>query len=322
MRVGQSNESPTKGLDLVIQWLAYAAIVAIVLVVIAAQLVQSRMMQVVSSFITFFASVFLSFVVTRHYAQVTAREELKRLAQAAGSRIFLVAFQMRQLVSDLSQFETDDSLTRVFVTSVSAQIDRLSAQADLSVEDLERIADVDLALPAMRDDAQTRVEATTKREQLPCPYCKEAVDMTIGTASGASKHGRCGKCRRGFVVHRVADGSLKLSHTAYFRITCPNTACGNEIGINPRQSEWGIIIRNCFDCYARVKYDLDKGQVDSFAIEQPLELEASRIELSGDQRQGPCPGCGYVVALQGRPNSRGEELISCPRCTKLIKVAA
>ncbi len=253
MRVIKSPDAPTKGLDAVYWWLAYTAIAVIALVLVAAQWAPSATMQIVSSFVTFFASVYLSFVVTRHYAQVTAREELERLAQAAGSRIFLLSVQMRQLASDLNDFEVNDQLTQVFVNSVSAQIERLSAQADLSVEDLERIADVDLSLPAMRDAAQTRVEAATKREQIPCPHCREVVDITIGTASGASKHGKCDKCRRGFLVQRISDGSLRVSHTGYFRIDCPNEKCSNEIGINRRDTEWGTIVRNCFECYARIQ---------------------------------------------------------------------
>lgn len=320
MRTSQPNENPPTGLDVVIRWLAYAALVAMVLVIGAAQVSPSRTMQVISSFITFFSSVFLSFVVTRHYAQVTAREELKRLAEAAGSRIFLLSVQMRQLVQELNSFSGGDGITRIFIDSASSQIDRLASQADLSVEDLERIADVDLALPAMRDAAQTRVEATTKREQIPCPHCSELVDITIGTAANATKHSYCDKCNRGFVVHRVADGSLKVSHTGYFRIDCPNTGCTNDIGIRARENEWGTIIRNCFECYARVQYDLDKKQVESFRVESPLDIVDSNIEITGDLRRGPCPGCGYSVIFQDYKNSRGEQLTSCPRCTKLVRV--
>jgi hypothetical protein len=321
MRLIESSDDKPKGVDLVIRWLAYGSILVIVLVTVAAQVAPGAIMQIVSSFITFFASVFLSFVVTRHYAQVTAREELKRLAEAAGSRIFLLSVQMRQLVSDLSQFDSEDKLAGVFVDSVATQIDRLSAQADLSVEDLERIADVDLSLPAMRDAAQTRVEAATKREHIPCPHCAKPVDVTIGTAPGANKHGKCDSCRKGFVVHRMTDGTLKVSHTGYFRIDCPNPQCDNEIGINRRDNEWGTIIRNCFECYARVRYDLDVGKIVSFEIEVPQNITVSDIQLAGDQRRGPCPACGYSLVFQGYKNRREQELTSCPRCTKLVLVA-
>src|SRR6266446_9669306 len=121
-------------------------------------------------------------------------------------------------------------------------------------------------------------------------------------------------------VHRIADGSLKVSHSRYFRINCTNSKCKNEIGINQRESEWGVIVRNCFECYARVQYDLDKKEVESFVIDPPLDLEASKIELNGGgERHATCPGCGYLLTLQGHANSRGEELTYCPRCTKLIR---
>jgi hypothetical protein len=323
MRIATSmnGRAKTKGIDTVIWWLAIVAGLAILLVTAAVQVSPTWPMQVVSSFITFFASVYLSFVITRHYAQATAREELRRLAEAAASRILLLSVQMRQLASDLGEFDTNDEVARVLTNSISAQIDRLSAQADLSVEDLERIADVDLSLPAMRDDAQTRVEATTKREHLSCPHCEEPVEITIGTASGTSRHGRCTKCRRGFVVSRIADGSLKVAHTEYFRIDCPHPECKNEIGIRPRDTEWGIIIRNCFECFARVQYDLDEREVAHFSIEEPLPLAAHNVKTTDDeQRRAPCPSCGYMLTLRGYLNSRGEELMSCPRCTKLARV--
>ena len=162
MNLPKSSGSPSNGLDMVVWWLAYAALVAIVVVVVAAQVDASATMQVVSNVVTFFASMYLSFVITRHYAQITAREELKRLAEAAGSRIFLLAVQMRQVAGELRTFDREVQHTGQFVESVAIQIDRLSAQADLSVEDLERISDVELSLPAMRDAAQSRVEAATK----------------------------------------------------------------------------------------------------------------------------------------------------------------
>jgi len=311
----------TKGIDNVIWSLAVAAGLAIILVSVAVHLSPTPWMQAVSSFVTFFASFYLSFVVTRHFAQVTAREELRRLAEAAGSRIFLQSRQMRQLASELRDSEPTDEIAKVFGNSIASQIDRLAAQADLSVEDLERIAGVDLHLPAMRDEAQTRVEAATKRERFGCPHCNEPVEITISTAGGASRHGRCANCNRGFVAHRLADGSLKVGHTEYFKIDCPNPDCEQEIGIRPRDTEWGVIIRNCFECFARVHYDLDRRQVESFSIETPIPVAAGDVENASDgQRRVSCPSCGYVVSLRGYVNSRSEEFMSCPRCTKLLRV--
>lgn len=312
-----------KGIDTVIWWLAAVAAVAILLVAAAAYLSPTPWMQVVSSYITFFASVYLSFVVTRHYAQATAREELRRLAEAAGSRIFLLSRQMRQLASELKDSEPTDEIAKVVGNSIAAQIDRLAAQADLSVEDLERIADVELPLPAMRDAAQTRAEVSTKREQVACPHCEKPVEVTISTSGGRSRHGRCSNCRRGFVVHRIADGSLKVGHSDHFHIKCPNPACENEIGIRPRETEWGIIIRNCFECYARVQYDLDRQEVDSFTVETPVTVASGQVENTADsQRRVSCPSCGYVLTLRAYKNSRGQELVSCTRCTKLVAVSS
>jgi uncharacterized C2H2 Zn-finger protein len=317
-----ANGGPkARGIDTVIWGLAAAAGVAIVLVTVAVHLAPTPWMQVVSSFVTFFASVYLSFVVTRHYARVTSREELRRLAEAAGSRIFLLSLQMRQLASELAGSEPADEVTKVAVDSIAAQIERLAAQADLSVEDLERIADIDLPLPAMRDAAQTRVEAATKRERIKCPHCDHEVEVTISTAGGTTRHGRCPNCKRGFVIHRLGDGTLKVGHTEYFRIDCPNPSCKNEIGIRPRETEWGIIIRNCFECFARVSYDLDNRKVQNFVVETPLTVAADKVEITTNgQRRVSCPSCGYVLTLLGYINSRGQELMSCPRCTKLVAV--
>lgn len=313
--------SRTMGIDAVIWWLALAAGVAILLVTAAVHLSPTPWMQVVASFITFFASIFLSFVVTRHYAQVTAREELGQLAEAAGSRIFLLSRQMQQLATELRDVEPNDEIAKAVGNAIAAQIDRLAAQADLSVEDLERMANVDLPLPAMRDEAQTRVEATTRIERISCPHCSANADIAISTAGGASRHGRCAECGRGFVVHRIPDGSLKVGHTEYFRIECPNPDCRNEIGMRPKEREWGIIIRNCFECFARVQYDLDERAVDSFAVEEPERVAPSDVEDAGEgQRSVPCPSCAYTLSLRGYVNSRGQEVMSCTRCTRLVLV--
>jgi hypothetical protein len=66
-----NGEPKAKGIDTVIWWLAAAAGVAFLLVTAAVHLSPTPWMQVVSSFIAFSASVYLSFVVTRHYAPVS-----------------------------------------------------------------------------------------------------------------------------------------------------------------------------------------------------------------------------------------------------------
>jgi transcription elongation factor Elf1 len=208
----------------------------------------------------------------------------------------------------------------IVVNSIGAQIDRLAAQADLSVEDLERIADIDLPLPAMRDAAQTRVEAATKIERIKCPHCNLEVEVAVSTARGTTRHGSCSECGGGFVIHRLGDGTLKVEYTEYFRINCPNPNCQNEIGIRPGETEWGIIIRNCFECFARVHYDLDNRRVSKFERETPLTVTEDQVETTNRQRRVKCPFCSYVLTLQGYKNSRGEELMSCPRCTLLVAV--
>jgi ribosomal protein S27E len=278
------------------------------------------MMSALSNVVTIFASFLLSAVVTRHYSQISTERELGRLAEAAASRIYLLSIQMREVVDDLQGLDVVDERETQFIESVAAQIDRLSAQADLSVEDLQRIADVDLSLPALRDEAQTRVEAASKRESVPCPHCGERHDVLMSTKGGTSKHSRCEETRRGFVVHRLNDGSLKVSHTGYFRIDCPNQECGNEIGVRRRDGEWGVIVRNCFNCFARIQYNLDSEEIDSWEVETPMEVPLSSVRAEGDVRKVQCPDCGYDLTLQGFTNSRGEEVISCSRCTKLLRV--
>jgi DNA-directed RNA polymerase subunit RPC12/RpoP len=320
MREPENGGRKAKGIDTVIWGLAAIAAVAILLVTVAVHLTRDPWMQVVSSFVTFYGSVYLSFVVTRHYARVASREELRRLAEAAGSRIFLLSLQMRQLASELADSEAADKVTKVVVNSIAAQIDRLAAQADLSVEDLERIADIDLPLPAMRSAAQTRVEAATKLEKINCPHCGSELEVTVSTAGGTTRHGLCSTCKQGFVVHRLGDGTVKVGYTEYFRIQCPNPSCQNEIGIRPRETEWGIIIRNCFECFARVHYDLDQRKVSKFERETPLTVAEDKVETTNGQRRVLCPSCSYVLTLQGYKNSRGQELMSCPRCTRLVAV--
>jgi hypothetical protein len=114
----------------------------------------------------------------------------------------------------------------------------------------------------------------------------------------------------------LADGSIKLAFEDDFTVRCPNRECSNSLRIRRRSHEWGVVVRNCYECFARIKYNVDSQAVEDFTIETPLAVPAGSIANG----RGPCPYCSYSVVFKGTKNSRGEIVQFCPKCTQLMLV--
>jgi hypothetical protein len=303
--------------DIIQWWLVIAAVVVTITVVIVAQIEQSRSTMLVANLVTLLLTFYVSYAITEHFAKQTARGELGDLAEAAGSRIFLLSSQLGDLADEVTSFESDDERASLFLEMTASQMNKLASQVELSFQDLQRIAKLDISIPAIRDEVRSRIEEASRKEAVSCPHCEEPKEVLFSISAGSTKATRCDKCRQPFRVHRIADGSLKISYDQHFEIDCPNEKCANRIMIKRTEREWGAIIRNCFQCYARIRYDLDKGKVEEFRIEEPLGLSRNSIQ----DGRGPCPDCGYQVIFKGARNAHGDELQSCPRCTQLIRIS-
>lgn len=276
----------------------------------------SASVQVVSDLAIIFATSFISYVITRYYALKTSREELRDLAEASGQRIFLLSSQITELADEILSFEPDGERSKIYYQSIVSQMNKLSSQAELSFQDMHRIAKIDVSIPALKDEARTRIAETTRREIVPCPHCKEDKELLLDVSRGSTRHTRCDKCDKTFVAHRTADGSIKLSYEDTFAIQCPNPSCVNTMNIKRNENEWGTTIRDCFECYARIRFDLEGHKIEGYDIEPPLNLPRENI-VDG---RADCPYCSFSLRMREGRNRRGEQIQFCRNCTKLVRI--
>jgi len=297
-------------------YLGLAAVILVAASAIVGQLAVDRSAQILANLTMVFGTFYVSFLISRHFAVMSSRKELQDLAEASGTRVFLLCSQMKELAEDILNYEPDGESSKIYYEVIATQLTRLAGQAELSFEDLQRIAKVNISIPKLREDVETRVVEGARREKIPCPGCKAESDVIIGSGAGASKHCRCAACGKLFMAHRLSDGGIKLSYSDEFEIRCPNEKCTNLIRIRRGTTDWGTAVRNCYECFARIRFDLDRKKVEGFTIEAPLSLPSSQI-IDG---QCKCPYCSWLVSFRESRNSRGEWIQFCPHCTKLIKV--
>ncbi len=314
--MAQSNGTQTGSSSDVQNVMGVAALILVVAAAMIGHFATEKPAQILADVTMIFGTFYVSFLVSRHFARVTSRKEMQDLAEASGTRIFLLSSQMRDLAQDVYNYDPDGPTSKIYYEVVGTQLTRLASQAELSFEDLQRIARVNISIPKLREEAVTRVEEGAQREKINCPECQNQVEVLMPRAAGASKHCRCDKCRKVFICHRLPDGIIKMSYSDDIEIDCPNSSCSNRIRIRRGPTDWGTTIRNCYECYARVQFNFDTKKVDKFDIEEPQVLEASKI-IGG---QAECPYCAWTVSFRDTRNSRGEWLQFCPNCTKLIRV--
>jgi DNA-directed RNA polymerase subunit RPC12/RpoP len=191
---------------------------------------------------------------------------------------------------------------------------RLATQAEVSFHDMQRIAGLDISMRAIREEVITVIEQARKTEAVPCPNCEIENKVTLGTNPGATKHTKCAGCKQPFSVHRLPDGVVKINFKDTHHIRCPH--CNNAMRVQVQDTEVGIIIRNCFECYSRIRLDAESGEILDHEIRKPHKISSETIKDGKAQ----CPHCLKVVIIKGGCNSRGEKLQYCPHCTDLILI--
>jgi len=248
----------------------------------------------------------------------TAREELRDLAEASGRRVFLLSAHMQELAEEALEAGVEDGHSKVRFESMAAELARLASHAELSFRDLQQMAKLDVSIPALKDEARTKVVEMTRREMVNCPRCNKENDIFFGTAPGATRHHTCSNahCRAILVLHRLPDESIKVGMDRVRSIDCPNPECSNDIKIKIIGSEYGVVVRNCYDCFARIRFDIDSDKVAGWELEAPLSLAVSQIV----DNRGPCPYCNWSVQFKQTRNKAGLWVQFCPHCTKLIRV--
>ena len=75
-----------------IQWVfMYASLACVAAVVIIAYAINQPAAHAAADVVMFLLAAYVSYVITSYYARVTARTELRDLAEASGERIFLLS---------------------------------------------------------------------------------------------------------------------------------------------------------------------------------------------------------------------------------------
>ena len=300
-----------------IQWIfMYASLVCVAVVVAISYFLNTPAAYAMADLVMFLLAAYVSYVITSYYARIAARSELRDLAEASGERIFLLSTQMEELAEEIEEHAARVDAPALYLSLLPAQLNRLASQAEVSVHDLQRIAGEDININQLRQDVRSTVERAIQTEAVKCPHCGADQQVALSLDPGKTKHTACAACRMHFILHRLPGGNIKLSYPDAFRVKCPNPDCGNDILVKKGPDEWGIVIRNCFECYARIKIDVDRKVVDAHELAKPLTVVRSAI-VDG---KAQCPGCGFVVQFKGTKNRRGVEVQYCPRCTKLITV--
>lgn len=300
------------------QWWFVAASAVVTLVVIVLKYAfPSNALSAVSDLVTVLLASYVSFAVSRYFATQSARSDLRDLAEATGEHIFLLSSQIRQLADESGAYQADADRSRLYLETLRSQLHKLASQAELSFHNTQRLAGLDISIPALRDEVRTAFEEGTRTESIPCPRCKTPAEVILSTNAGATRHSQCTKCRLPFMAHRLMDGKIRLSYEDSHRVDCPNTGCSNSLIINRRGHERGTVIRNCYECFARIRFNLDSNTVEGYEVEQPLEVSQAKI-VDG---HGPCPYCSFDTAFKGTRNSKGAIVQFCPNCTKLMLVS-
>lgn len=298
-------------------WFVGASALVVVVVIFLKYAFPSNALSAVSDLVTVLLASFVSYAVSRYFATQSARSDLRDLAEATGEHIFLLSSQIRQLADESTDFQRDAERSRIFLEILRSQLHKLASQAELSFHNTQRLAGLDISIPALRDEVRTAFEEGTKIESVQCPRCKSPAEIVLSTNPGATRHSQCVKCRLPFMAHRLVDGTIRLAFEDANRIDCPNPACDNSLIINRRGHEHGVVIRNCFECFSRIRFNLDSRSVEGYDIEETLKVLDTAI-VGG---HGPCPYCSYDVTFKGTRNSKGAMVQFCPSCTKLMVVS-
>jgi hypothetical protein len=298
-------------------WFVGASTIVTAIVLVLKYAFPSNALSAVADLVTVLLASYVSYAVSRFFATQSARSDLRDLAEATGEHIFLLSSQIRQLADESTDYQKEAARSQIYLETLRSQLYKLASQAELSFHNTQRLAGLDISIPALRDEVRTAFEEGTKTESVQCPRCKSPAEVVLSTNQGATRHAQCAKCKLPFMAHRLVDGKIRLTYEDSNRIDCPNSGCENSLIINRRGHEHGVVIRNCYECFARIRFNLDTRTVEGFDVEQPLEVPDGNIK----DGHGPCPYCSYDVVFKGTRNSKGRMVQFCPNCTKLMLVS-
>jgi len=292
------------------------SLIVLVIVIVLGYFIKEPKYSIVKDLIVIFITFYVAYVTTKHFAQKLAQDDLLDIGESAGRRIFMLSAHLRTLADEISTYSPDGDKSEIYYGNIISQLHRLAIDTELSFKDMQQIAKLDISIPNLVEETQTSVINTIKTEKITCPYCNNETKVLFDTARNASKRIDCGNCHKPFMLHRLDDGNIKIGIEDVFVIECPNPECGNMIRIKKNPKDFGTTVRNCFDCFARIRFDFDSGTVEEWDKEEPQKVFSNAIK----EGRIKCPYCSWSNIVRDTHNASGQWVQYCPNCTRLMEI--
>jgi hypothetical protein len=291
--------------------LLVAACVVLAVTVALTFVSQDVSFRIVAELVKLFLTVYASYAITRAYSQRAMRLELHDVAKVTMRRLVLLATDIQGIASELTA-SADERTLQSTAVSLGAQLRRMATHAEASIDDIGVMARLDISLATLKEEIRTRIVDSEEEEIAPCPSCSKPVSVNLLT-SPSSKQVACRSCSTMVVFHRLPDGGVKIRKAGAI-VKCPNPSCAASFQLREKPTDFGIVIRNCYECFARIKYDLDTSSVQSFQVVTPYPASA---DAAPDGRI-TCPHCAAHIPYRPFTNAAGRMVQGCMNCRELL----
>jgi hypothetical protein len=298
------------------------------------------------------------------FASAGGRATSNRDAEAAKERLrSLCNRTVQRLGLAASQTVEASTLVRAFIAEpkeaeiVSALLENVAEQAQVSMGDLEEMAGGKIALDRLVNNALSSLqevaddfpndlkqkvtealirpleqfkEATSIGRSpviFPCPKCSSKLTTVLADLPGSTGHTWCGTCLSRVVVHRGANGTL-TSKILNEPMGAPSVqscsvvvacpGCAKPIPVTPRPDDGPVIVRNCFNCNEQMFIDKDRRQV--LRSQKTLPLRTVFVPYNS-KLWLRCPSCENPIRVNEPAGERRAIKINCARCTALIEAS-
>lgn len=166
------ERSTGRGRDAIEWGLTAGAILLIVVLQLMAYFGRNELLSLAANLSTVLLTFLVSYVITRYFAEKAARAELFDLGQASGEETALLSVQLQQLAEEVDDFTPEDERAQLYLATISSQLQKLASQADLTFHNIQRMAGLDISIPALRAEVQATIQHGIRQETVPCPHCR------------------------------------------------------------------------------------------------------------------------------------------------------
>jgi hypothetical protein len=145
-------------------------------------------------------------------------------------------------------------------------------------------------------------------EEVACPNCSTTLTARLGSSANDTAWPLCPNCNTRFPVHRQADGSVKLGHSALHttvKIECPKCARSLSFVI-PKEGETSFVSK-CVGCCTHLHF---RGTCQQPTLTD-LGISNARFTCPHCKQEGPC------WISPGRSVSFEEECQGCHRRVRI-----